>query len=56
MTPFPVHPLQLVAPLPSTPELARLMETPVGPVSCCGFADAVIHHFGGAGAWGQGGG
>ena len=30
-----------------TYDLARLMEPPVEPVSCSGFADAVIRHFGG---------
>jgi isocitrate dehydrogenase len=30
-----------------TYDLARLMEPPVEPVSCSGFADAVIKHFGG---------
>ena len=29
-----------------TYDLARLMEPPVEPVSCSGFADAVIKHFG----------
>ena len=28
-----------------TYDLARLMEPQVNPVSCSGFADAVIHHF-----------
>jgi isocitrate dehydrogenase len=28
-----------------TYDLARLMEPPVEPVSCSGFADAVISHF-----------
>jgi isocitrate dehydrogenase len=30
-----------------TYDLARLMEPQVEPVSCSGFADAVIRHFGG---------
>ncbi|MEB3353903.1 MAG: isocitrate/isopropylmalate family dehydrogenase, partial [Cyanobacteriota bacterium] len=30
-----------------TYDLARLMEPRVEPVSCSGFADAVIRHFGG---------
>jgi isocitrate dehydrogenase len=30
-----------------TYDLARLMEPPAEPVSCSGFADAVIRHFGG---------
>jgi isocitrate dehydrogenase len=30
-----------------TYDLARLMEPPVEPVSCSGFADAVVKHFGG---------
>ena len=29
-----------------TYDLARLMEPPVEPVSCSGFAEAVIKHFG----------
>ena len=28
-----------------TYDLARLMEPPVDPLSCSGFADAVIEHF-----------
>jgi isocitrate dehydrogenase len=30
-----------------TYDLARPMEPPVEPVSCSGFADAVVKHFGG---------
>jgi isocitrate dehydrogenase len=30
-----------------TYDLARLMEPPVEPVSCSGFAAAVVKHFGG---------
>jgi isocitrate dehydrogenase len=30
-----------------TYDLARLMEPPVEPVSCSGFAEAVVRHFGG---------
>jgi isocitrate dehydrogenase len=29
-----------------TYDLARLMEPPVEPVSCSGFAEAVVKHFG----------
>ena len=33
-----------------TYDLARLMEPPVEPVSCSGFADAVIRHFAAGGS------
>ena len=52
LLPYPQRLRALLSPLRAyagTPlqDLARLMEPPVEPVSCSGFAEAVVRHFGG---------